>query len=430
MEGSYFRNDMNPALAPTRGYIALPGMSGVGVNMSSNFLSVDNFFYQRDGQVVTAFHESVSANDFLSKLPSQGKLAMDAKVNVLGVGFYAKKMFWTFGLNANVSADMAMSTDAFKALKTLGNGTYDLGDTALEANAYMDAYLGTSFRVHENVNIGIKAKFLLGVATAEAQFSQLNANVTPEVVNGTMSGTFRANGIFIDNRTEEIIRDYYFYMLDNINNFGAALDLGVEVRLLDDHLKLSAAVTDLGFIKWTTGTTNISGKLNGDFSFKGFNLETQEVDGDGSYEILFDEVPMGGDYISRLNFSVNAGVEYNILNNHIAFGVLSHTKFCRTMTYTELTASVNFRPTNWLSATFSHTFLNHNRPGVFGFALNIHPSVLNIYAGVDFVDTQWVNGPIINDVQIPLPRYTKSLNAYVGVGFNFGRPKFLKEAKN
>jgi hypothetical protein len=430
MEGSYFRNDMNPALAPTRGYIALPGMSGVGVNMSSNFLSVDNFFYQRDGQVVTAFHESVSANDFLSKLPSQGKLAMDAKVNVLGVGFYAKKMFWTFGLNANVSADMAMSTDAFKALKTLGNGTYDLGDTALEANAYMDAYLGTSFRVHENVNIVIKAKFLLGVATAEAQFSQLNANVTPEVVNGTMSGTFRANGIFIDNRTEEIIRDYYFYMLDNINNFGAALDLGMEVRLLDDHLKLSAAVTDLGFIKWTTGTTNISGKLNGDFSFKGFNLETQEVDGDGSYEILFDEVPMGGDYISRLNFSVNAGVEYNILNNHIAFGVLSHTKFCRTMTYTELTASVNFRPTNWLSATFSHTFLNHNRPGIFGFALNIHPSGLNIYAGVDFVDTQWVNGPIINDVQIPLPRYTKSLNAYVGVGFNFGRPKFLKEAKN
>jgi hypothetical protein len=197
MEGSYFRNDMNPALAPTRGYIALPGMSGVGVNMSSNFLSVDNFFYQRDGQVVTALHGSVSANDFLSKLPSQGKLALDTKVNVLGVGFYAKRMFWTFGVNANVSADMALSTDVFKAVKTLGNGVYDLGNTALEANAYLDAYLGTSFRVHENVNIGIKAKFLLGVATAEAQFSQLNANVTPEVVNGTMSGTFLANGLRI-----------------------------------------------------------------------------------------------------------------------------------------------------------------------------------------------------------------------------------------
>ena len=429
MEGSYFRNDMNPALAPTRGYVAFPVMSGTGINMSQNFLSVDNFFYQRDGQVVTAFHESVSADEFLSKLPAQGKLAMDAKLNVLGVGFYVKRMFWTFGVNTNISADMAMSTDAFKALKTLGNGTYDLGDTAIEANAYMDAYLGTSFRVHKNVSVGVKAKILMGIATAEAQFSELKANVASDVVNGVVNGTFRANGMFIDNRADDIVSEDYNYVLNNLNNFGAAIDLGVEVRLLDDHLKISAAITDLGFIKWNTGTTNISGKLNGDFSFNGINLETQEVDGNGNFEARMDEVPQSGDYVSRLNYSVNAGVEYNILRNHIAFGVLSHTKFCGTTTYSELTASVNFRPTNWLSATFSHTFLNHNRPGVFGFALNIHPSVLNIYAGVDFVDTQFVNGPTVEGVQVPLPRYMKSMNAYMGVGFNFGRPKFLKGEK-
>ena len=46
MEGSYFRTDMNPALAPTRGYIAMPLMSGVGMTMSNNFLSVNNFFYK------------------------------------------------------------------------------------------------------------------------------------------------------------------------------------------------------------------------------------------------------------------------------------------------------------------------------------------------------------------------------------------------
>ena len=429
MEGSYFRSDLNPALAPTRGYVAISALGGVGVNVSNNFLSVDNFVYQRDNQLVTAFHESVSANEFLGKLPSMGKFAMDTKVNLFGLGFYANKSFWTLGVNANVSADMAMSMDVFKAVKSLGNGVYDLGNTALKANGYLDIYLGSSFRVHENVNVGIKAKFLMGIATAEAQFSELKANITPDVVNGVVNGTFRANGMFIDNRTEEIMSDDYNYMLNNINNFGAAVDLGVEVRLLDDHLKISAAVTDLGFIKWTTGTTNISGKLNGDFSFNGYNLETQEVDGDGSFEAKMDEVPQAGDYISRLNFSVNAGVEYNILKNHIAFGVLSHTKFCGTTTYSELTASVNFRPTNWLSATFSHTFLNHNRPGVFGFALNIHPSVLNIYAGLDFIDTKWVNGPTINGTQVPLPRYMKSMNAYVGVGFNFGRPKFLREEK-
>ena len=96
MEGSYFRNDLNPALAPTRGYLALPGMSGVGANLSSNFLSVDNFFYQRDGQTVTALHSAVTADDFLGKLPTDGKLSLDTKVNLFGVGFYSKKTYWTF----------------------------------------------------------------------------------------------------------------------------------------------------------------------------------------------------------------------------------------------------------------------------------------------------------------------------------------------
>ena len=437
MEGSYFRNDMNPALAPTRGYLALPGMSGVGVNLSQNFLSVDNFFYQRDNQVVTALHSSVTADEFYGKLPEQGKLALDTKVNIFGLGFYAKKMFWTFGVNANASADMAMSMDAFKALKTLGNGTYDLGDTAIEANGYLDAYLGTSFRVHKNVNIGIKAKFLVGLATADAQFSTLKANVNPDAVDAVMRGSFRANGILFDNRNMgedpafgDMLNTRLDYILDNIQkhgNYGAAIDLGIEVRLLNDHLKISAAVTDLGFIKWSQGTTNVAGELYGNFHFNGFNLETMEADSDGAFNMTYLDAPKSESYISRLNFSVNAGVEYNILNNHIAFGLLSHTKFCNTMTYSELTASINFLPTNWLSATFSHTFLNENRPGVFGFAFNLHPSVLNIYAGVDFIDPQWVNGPSIEGTQIPLPRYMKSMNAYVGVGFNFGRPKFLKE---
>jgi hypothetical protein len=96
------------------------------------------------------------------------------------------------------------------------------------------------------------------------------------------------------------------------------------------------------------------------------------------------------------------------------------------MAYSELTASVNFRPLNWLSATVSHTFLNRNRPGIFGFALNIHPCGINIYTGLDFIDTQWVNGPVVGGSNIPLPRYMKSMNAYIGIGFNLARPKYVK----
>lgn len=437
MEGSYFRNDLNPALVPTRGYVALPAMSGLGLNVSSNFLSVDNFVYQRDGELVTALHGSVTADEFLGKLPEQGKLTMDLKTNILGVGFYAKRMFWNFGLNANVSADMAMSMDIFKAVKSLGNGVYNLGNTALEANAYMDAYVGTSFNVHPNVSIGVKAKFLLGVATLDGQFSKLEANVTPDAVNAQMSGTWRANGIFIDNSSVkggnelplgEVMKMDPSYMLSNIKNFGFAMDVGAEARFLDDHLKVSAAITDVGFIKWAPNT-HIAGTLDGEFYFNGVNLETSEMDMGSDFELLVTEGAENKGYVSMINFAVNAGVEYNILKNRIAFGLLSHTKFCNSMAYSELTASVNFRPLNWISATISHTFLNHNKFGILGFALNIHPRVINIYAGLDFIDTRWVKGPTLGGMQPPLPRYAKSVNAYVGIGFNFARPKFMRVDK-
>ena len=438
MEGSYFRSDLNPALVPTRGYVAISGLGGVGMNVSNNFLSIDNFIYQRDNQLVTALHESVAADEFLGKLPSTGKFTTDVKTNILGVGFYAKKSFWSFGVNANVSADMAMSMDVFKAAKSLGNGVYDLGNTALDAMGYLDVYLGSSFRVHENVNVGIKAKFLVGLASLDAQFSDLKANVSPESVDAVMNGTYRVNGVFIDNSAclgneglaiGDLMRFDVGYMLGNIKNFGVAFDLGTEVRLLDDHLKISAAVTDLGFIRWASSKTCAVGTMDGNFAFNGINLETAEMDMDYDFGFTQGAAATDAKYNTRLNCSLNAGVEYNILKNHIAFGVLSHTKFCNTMSYSELTASVNFRPTNWLSATFSHTFMNKNRPGIFGFALNIHPRVINIYAGLDFIDTNWVSGPQQGGSAIPLPRYMKSINAYVGVGFNMTRPKFLRPAK-
>jgi hypothetical protein len=93
MEGSYFRTEMNPALAPTRGYIALPGMSGVGVNLSTNFLSVDNFLFNKSGQYVTALHGAVSPEEFLGNIPQVGKMATDVRVNILGVGFYTDRIF-------------------------------------------------------------------------------------------------------------------------------------------------------------------------------------------------------------------------------------------------------------------------------------------------------------------------------------------------
>ena len=110
-----------------------------------------------------------------------------------------------------------------------------------------------------------------------------------------------------------------------------------------------------------------------------------------------------------------------ILQNHIAFGLLSHTQFCQSHTRTELTASVNFRIGRWLSTSFSHTFLNGNEPGVFGWAVNVHPTGFNLFLGADFIDTRFA---VYNGMAIP--KMLSSANVYVGVGFNLGKAKYMR----
>lgn len=432
MEGSYFRTDMNPALAPTRGYVALPGMSGVGIDIPNNFLSVDNFIYQKEGQMVTALHRDVTSDEFLGKLPELGRLGVNANVNILGFGFYANRMYWNFGTRLRSTTDITMSKDLFSALKNLGNGTYDLANTNINSNSYLETYLGTSFPIGKHVNVGIRAKFLVGLLNMHTEFDSLSATVTSQGVAAQLRGRVVANSIVVDqsrvqpgtmigsNIMDMIVYNDPGFLLKNAKSFGGAIDLGVEIKMLKDHLKLSVAVTDLGCINWKA-KTNYSAAASADFAFNGFNVNEGALDMDSSFEML-TETPSAEDYRSVLNGSLNVGLEYNFLRNHFAIGLMSHTEMYNKNLYTELTASFNIRATNWLSATVSHTFFANNKLGVFGAAINIHPRVLNIFIGADFIDTQY--GRYGN---IPVPRYQNSINVYAGVGFNFARPKFMRE---
>ncbi len=438
MEGSIFRNELNPALAPTRGYLALPGMSGVGLSMGSNWLSVDNLIYERDGGLVTGLHSSVSADEFLGRIPDITNMYMRESLNVLGLGFYTGKSFWTIGVEQRMSLDFNLSKDIFRAAKTLGNGVYDLSDTSLHGTAYLDAYLGTSIHFCKWLSIGVKAKFLVGVANINASFSQLALNVSESGAVGELKGDWYGNAVAFDNAkalgaVQPTITDFLnldpMQMLDRADSYGFAFDVGTEIRLWKNHIKISAALTDFGLIRWSPATY-ISGQVTGGVGYNGFNFESGEIDATGTINTdkLFMNDAKG--YETRLNMGFNAGFELNFLRNHIALGVMSHTEFVGSESITEITASLNLRPAHWLSATVSRTFQNNNCPGVFGAALNFHPGVLNIFVSADFIDPNFVVGPQIEALggrNLLLSRYAQGINLYAGVGINFARPKYMRE---
>lgn len=466
MEGSYFRTDMNPALVPTRGYISLTPLGGIGVNLNNNFLSVDNFVYQRNGGLVTAFNNQVTADEFLKKLPTNCNLGFDFRANMLGVGFYTGHMFWNFGANLRANVNEMMSSGLISMTKTLGgNGVIEMSDFNCSINAYVENYLGVSIPIGEYVHLGVRLKYLMSLIYGNIGYNA-DINISGDRVSGKMSiegavssPLFETRGVEMSGATTDLDLAQYINpvftnpqfdmsngvkgilnpigsMLKQFNNWGLAADLGVEVRLLDDQLRISAAVTDLGFLRFHSNHTLVAGDMGvlGDFN----GLTVDPMNGGGNNESGEDygvEFRYGyikcpdKAYMTMLNCTLNAGVEYNILRNHIAFGVLSHTEFVNKKAFTELTASVNFRPTNWISATFSHTFLNNHAPGVLGFALNIHPRVVNFFVGLDYIDTRFGVYNTKAGKSIPIPKYMNSVNVYFGFGWNFARPKWMRNKK-
>lgn len=430
MEGSYFRTDLNPALAPTRGYVAIPFISGFGMNVNTNFLSVDNFFFQRSDQVVTALHGSVSADEFLGNLPETEKLSMNLKMNILSAGFHTRRAYWNFGVSLRSQTDMALSKDLFRILKTLGNGIYDLSNTSINTTNYMEAYVGTRWQVLDFLSVGGRVKFLMGLFNASTEVDQIRAAITGESISAQLHSPMRMSGLMLDSSKvvpgskldDTIFADEMGTIMGNLfSNMGAAIDLGAEATFLDDRLRASIAVTDLGFIRWN-GANSVAADAKADFYFRGLNLDTEEADTDSHSDFYATDAGKG--YTTRLACSLNVGVEYNILKDRIGFGLMSHTEFGRTMTLSELTASVNFRPVNWFSATVSHTFCAKNKLGIFGFALNLHPTGFNLYLGADYLGLNMVSYG-----DMALPRSMKSVNLYMGIGFNLGRAKTTAKAE-
>ncbi|MBE6194788.1 MAG: hypothetical protein E7140_03540 [Rikenellaceae bacterium] len=427
MEGSYFRTDMNAALAPTRGYIKLPAVGSLGLDFGNNYFSVNNLFYKKDGGIYTFMHSGVSADEFLGKLADKGKLSVNLNTSILGFGAHTKRLFWSFGLNLRSNTEITLSKDMFVALKNLTNGYYDLGDTHISNREYLEANIGFAVPIKEWMTFGFRAKGLVGIADLSMKMDKMYLDINENAVRAELMGGIRGNcPMFAPNyvvgsefSVEGIMQQDIMQAMKSIKSWGLGLDLGFEFRFLDDHLKVSVGANDIGFIKWY-GNSTVNAEGNAHFVYEGFDLTTNEAKMDGGFEAVM--TPSQGSYTTRLTCSLNAGIEYNILKNWIAFGLLSHTEFCQNFTRTELTASVNFRIMRWLSTSFTHTFLNGNQPGVLGWALNIHPTGFNLFLGADFIDTRFA----VYNQKIPVPKMMSSANVYLGVGFNLGKAKYMR----
>ena len=208
----------------------------------------------------------------------------------------------------------------------------------------------------------------------------------------------------------------------NVGGFGIAFDLGATYKMDDfvEGLTLSAAVLDLGFIRWNNA---LKATMAHSYTFAGFKepVVIDPEDGDvGDLNNQFDQI---GDELkdfikfyedksssgrtTALAATVNIGAEYALpVYNKLRFGFLSSTYINKPFTWSEGRFSANIAPVSWFEASVNYAISSFGSS--LGWVINFHPNGFNFFIGTDHMITK------VTPQFVPVG----NANANVSIGFN------------
>ena len=306
MEGTHYRQQLNPALIPTQGYFNIPVLGSVNATVGSTSLG-----YQDIIDIIDDSDNFYSNPDFLSRLKDKNNLNVNVSTEILSAGWYKGKNFWSFnvGVRADIGASLTRSMFTFlnemDALEdNWRNSNYDISGQKLDINAYGEVGLGYARQINNRLTVGGKVKVLLGIGNmnlkinnvmmnaklpSDARISQLQdqnylsgldaAGITKlksEIesyhanlnVDAHLESSFKGLEL-VQEDGQDYISDFDFDSGKlGIAGYGFGIDLGVSYKIMD-NLTVSASILDLGFISWTKGATKIASANPESINMKG-----------------------------------------------------------------------------------------------------------------------------------------------------------------
>ena len=292
--------------------------------------------------------------------------------------------------------------------------TYKMGNQSINMNAYAEVGLGLSRRITEKLTVGARAKVLLGLARTEVNIEQFDLNLeVPEVKVGqedfseedwygknysydakaNVVTTLKGGGMTFDPATNMINGFDLDASSFGIAGTGFGVDLGASYSIFN-NLTVSAAVLDLGVMKWNKNNTTmatVEGHQNVTISEDNYD---QYIGGDllslDRFDFKKDEE---ADYKSstKLSTTILLAAEYGLLNNKLSVGAVYSSRFVQPKTQTELTFLATLRPSNAFNAAISYSPILSGGKS-FGLALKLGP----IFAGTDYMyfggNSKTING--------------------------------------
>ncbi len=377
---------VNPAFRPkTNVFVSLPlGMQTFGIT-NSGFGAADLF--SSDQKSFTADEQ------FFKGMRSINYLQMQMKNELFGFGFRVKKNYFTFNISNKYSSEFNY-TPHFLQLLLQGNGSGLAGKRAsfdglgLHVTDYVEYALGYNREVNDKLVVGGKIKLLSGITNLTTSKSTLGLTTG---VNGTsigFDGSAFVNssnlGVILDtnNNTQFPIESGF-----NFANLGLGFDLGATYNL-NEKIKLSASIIDLGFISWKNDVRNYELKQFG-YTFNGVDASAVLTDTAAN---VFDQINDTLNNMFKTEESKNAyttslatrfyiGGNYHF-NKYFNAGVLWYSQFVRNQYRPGLVLSATANVRSWLSASVNYGMYANSFTNI-GFGLSLRGGPIQLFVLTD-----------------------------------------------
>ena len=412
---------INPAFRPTEHiWLALPAIGGIKINGANTGFSWSDVI--RNGSGLQADSLQADLDRLSNSLQDNNLLAAEASVQILGFGFRAGQACISLDVNHRMKAKMNYP----KSLLDLRYGNWDyekdipinhsLSDLFINSINYTEIALGMSYPVIENIIIGARLKYLMGVANVHSERFNLGMEtLTDGSIRINSDAAFRASfPLLVEHDEKGYVKsigrngDVNVKELFLSDNTGFGFDLGLTWQVID-NLTIGTAVNDIGFIKWKSNTQqfyskgtfeytgiDVSDELTGNEN-SGNNTDTLVEDFENTFKVKSDE----GSYKTGLMGSFNVTADYQP-KHWLNLGAVSKNYFVDDKWIPETTFAVGMHPGKALSSVLTYSLMK-NAPANFGAGLALTAGGIQIYMASDNLNSVFK------------PNTAKYVNARLGI---------------
>ena len=416
MESSEYRQQLNPALAPDNGYIHAPIIGGTSASLKSNSLGMYDLI---DMMKNVDDDDYFTTDAFFGKLKDENIATMTMASDILSAGMWHGSEFMSFNVTLRADGNLNVARGLFSFLRDMKgmnendytNYMRNIGNHEFNATIYTELGFGYTRLINDRWSIGGRVKALLGMGNMNLKVNKATVQTNLEGVDPHIDWTLAgpdelmnargtaaidvdaelqtsAHGLDLITKDHDYIDEIKFHTGNmGVAGFGAALDLGFAVNVTKE-LSLSAALTDLGFIRWSKDNTQVAHAKSNDLSFDSENpgdiMRFSEVVGAGDVlnldmiRLTKEPVPEKARNTS-LASTMAIGGEYRLMDEKLKLGALYTSRFAKVEPDNELTLSVGYRPKKMLDFVVSYSPIMCGGQS-FGLAMKLGP----LFVGTDY----------------------------------------------